>query len=101
MTGLWGIKMTTVSINNDPVAVVLASGESVTVPSGEVWRVWVSASQSEAELALNGDGIAVFRETGDSTGAPFTGPLMFTGGDTLDELGSEGGNIYISGYEVS
>jgi hypothetical protein len=111
--------MTTVSIDNPEVSIVL-DNSSTTVPAGEVWKVTVTVNmpnatkfgtnftrERDAVLRINGDRVAnaafVQAQEKRSNDASFASSLPATivvvGGDTLEH--AERGAMHIGGIVVN
>lgn len=87
--------MTTVTIADTPVQ-EFTSGGSITVPSGEVWKVTItSMSSSLASTDINGS--RIFKH-GDDLWHDQTETVV-VGGDTINA--GSGVSISVTGYEVS
>ncbi|WP_148040755.1 hypothetical protein [Halosegnis longus] len=90
--------MVTVSVDNDPVSVPLASEESVTVPSGETWVVEVTAindgSGYDARVKLNGVSVI-----GAPNAEETTASMTLTAGDTI-EPGRRTAGGSVTGWSV-
>lgn len=89
--------MTTVSIDNDPISVQLAAGESTTVPSGEIWDVTIAIA-SDANVRINNIAISNIKL---GQGEPNTDTVdtVLQSGDEVMAENSDG--AHIGGYEVS
>jgi hypothetical protein len=86
--------MATISVGNDAVSEQLAKDESFTVPDGEKWVVFPSATGSP-KISINGTE-AMAPEDGGSSKLPDR--LVLTGGDTLNETAS--GFFSITGWKL-
>lgn len=95
--------MTQITIENDPVSRTLKGG-SLTVPSGEVWRVTIAYSGVESDkydpVSLKVNGAAIVRGGGSkSTGQ--INDVVLVGGDKVSVTNLTGdGGIHISGFKV-
>lgn len=92
--------MVYVDTGNPPVSVQLAEGETVTVPSGEIWKVNVTLGVPNNETAtitfegytvLSGSGVDLLETTIHATGG---------GSDFIGCTGanSAGANLHIGGW---
>jgi hypothetical protein len=120
--------MTNVDVTNDPVVETITSGNDVTVPSGEVWKVTVIGDMVQAgdlsrsppddqnyseELVLTVNGVSVIASLGQAQGITFSAEALgqsqsqattfpfdavFKDGDTI---GVNGGNLILTGFVVS
>jgi len=87
--------MVATEIANKIVDLKLGSGESVTVPNGEVWEVRISGNQSNfPEIFRNGDEILRMRKYKHTQ----DGTIVFSDSDTIS---ISGGNVHISGVVVN
>jgi len=90
--------MTDVSISNTVVQEKLQNS-SVTVPSGEVWQVHATTSDSEAEMSIDGTPVLKLSQSSSDTGVGDAGPIILVGGQSIGENG-RGGTLYLSGIKV-
>ena len=92
--------MTKATVDNDPVTVVLAPDESVTVPEGEVWDVTVVVGNSDL-TRLNVDGaVSQGFVEGDTNSQIFD--AVFDGGTTIEEgVGQDNSGVLVTGYVVN
>jgi len=102
--------MVNATVENPPVSEALSNGDSVTVPTGEVWRVTCSLfsdnhqnASNSSQLSVNGTlflGIA-----GDLRQGPINSPTtdaVFESGDTISFNSDTGnGGALISGFVVN
>ena len=89
------------TIDNTPISTQLASGESVTVPTGETWDVSIivgTVNQTRTNLNLNGNIVAEVYDNGDLPQMVVL-DLVLTENDTLDVDGS-GGGAQIGGFKL-
>lgn len=98
--------MTQVTIDNEAVSETLLPGDSVTVPSGEVWRVTLTmdltrtlGSGNEASGKINGRTILGFS---DGQRRNTQVETVLTGGDTIsfDSSSVEKPGLHIGGFKV-
>jgi len=92
--------MVNATIDNNPVSVLILSGQSVTVPSNEVWKVSLHATNEDrARFLINGSGR--FEGNRDKESAPGNYlDLVFTGDTTIETTELSPGSVYISGFVV-
>lgn len=99
--------MVQVSIPESPVQHVLPSGDSVSVPAGEIWKVTIAlgvrgSSGTTYSADINGV-TALYTNAGNgNNGSVNTGysiETVLTGGDTVSAGSS--GTVYVSGFEIS
>jgi hypothetical protein len=114
--------MVNVQIENSPLSIQLSNTESVTVPTGEVWKVTVTGRS--ASVAIGGNGYAYieryckingtivassesksnawddYNEENATANASSTFPFdtVLVGGDVIK---SEGGELNVSGFVVN
>ena len=117
--------MVNIQIENSPLSIQLSDTESVTVPTGEVWKVTVTGRS--ASLARDGDGYAYIKryckingtivassesearawikanstDIGNATAnasSTFPFDTVLVGGDVIK---SEGGELNVSGFVVN
>lgn len=104
-------RMVNVTIDNKPVSIQLGHGESMTVPSGEVWDVTISLSIQDSDAGSYDDvvflidGVAVYTgTTGSNTqNNPQPAKMLLNGGQEI-QINTGGGSnkgAHISGYVVS
>lgn len=98
--------MVQINIPENPVQELLQVGQSVTVPSGEVWKVTVHTNRESSswdESYVNGvPFINHYHKTNDSDGQGVQSiETVFVGGDTIECGSRSESDIYISGFEVS
>lgn len=90
--------MVNATVDNDPVSIQLDAGESTTVPTGEVWRVYNLhdlGGQTNGQMQINGTIV----QTGERIR---TSQTVLIGGDTIEHgAGSSGTGIHIGGFVVS
>jgi len=93
--------MPNVTVSNTPVTVELYGGESVTVPSGEVWDVTIRVSASDANATQYTWTTGGNEHIADMYQHNASWSQVFKGGETIEAHGS-GTNprISIRGYEV-
>ena len=84
-------------IINAPVVHEQFTGGSVTVPSDEVWKVFINGDQGNSRGTINGERALHWSASGDQTG---TVELVLTGGDTVADDGRDE-PIFISGFVVN
>lgn len=100
--------MVQATVDNQPVSVTLNTGESTTVPSGEVWRVTLTLGVENTSYAtrvhakVNGTTTMNCYEKdanmqGDNTVVSET---VLTGGDTIKCTGEAGG-LHVGGFVVN
>ncbi|WP_162224161.1 hypothetical protein [Halorussus salinus] len=82
--------MVQADINNEPISIVLAGGESTTVPSGEVWKVTLK-QDSPNNAGINRKDVA--------DGRPFETVLV--GGDRVQSNGDDYRGVHIGGFVVN
>jgi hypothetical protein len=102
--------MVTAHIDNPTVSVHLNKGESVSVPSGETWKVTVTMSlvNDDGEILLNGNGAFLGtqnRADGSSShgGKTVWNGVVFESGDTIkfvDPATNGPRGCYLSGFVV-
>lgn len=92
--------MPQINITEPTVQHHLTPTDSVTVPSGEVWKVTITI-QGQSEITFNVNGNGVYDHAFDSTNVLHTIETVFVGGDTITNTSQSDGNIYISGFDVS
>ena len=80
------------SIIENPISITLARDESVTVPSGETWRLEVAGPN---RFKVNGE--EIFETV--TTGATYA-RLVFTGGDVLENGGGNTTGIHLGGFKL-
>ena len=114
--------MVNIQIENSPLSIQLSNTESVTVPTGEVWKVTVTGRS--ASVAIGGNGYAYieryckingtivassesksnawddYNEENATANASSTFPFdtVLVGGDVIK---SEGGELNVSGFVVN
>ena len=118
--------MVNIQIENSPLSIQLSVAESVTVPTGEVWKVTVtgrSASTSRNKndyshkkryCKINGTIVASSESISDSSNdvleraiatanASSTLPFdtVLVGGDVIKSEGGEGNELNVSGFVVN
>ena len=117
--------MVNIQIENSPLSIQLSNTESVTVPTGEVWKVTVTgrsastardgssyayieryckingtivaSSESKSEAWHRGDGGDVGNATANAS-STFPFDTVLVGGDVIK---SEGGELNVSGFVVN
>jgi hypothetical protein len=95
--------MANITIDNEVISYSLVNGDSVTVPTGEVWDVEISmngklAGLSDVTMAVEINGYQV------RANLPFLFETVLVGGDTVDVINSDNnssGGVTISGYRVA
>lgn len=102
--------MVTANVDNDRVSIVLTPGDSVTVPSGEVWDVEIGISYAASGFnggftgRINGQAVLTCHHNySKGKGIPASKvSTVVTGGDTisLQSDGFDSESMYISGYKV-
>jgi hypothetical protein len=115
--------MVNIQIENSPLSIQLSDTESVTVPTGEVWKVTVTGRSASTAIALSGyshieryckiNGTSVASseskanawsdgddEANATANASSTFPFdtVLVGGDVIK---SEGGELNVSGFVVN
>ena len=102
--------MVNATVTNEPISIQLSAGESMTVPSNEVWKVEVHLAYDDTNggsdicaLWVNGEGVWNAQNSG-SGGSPSagSGSFVFVGDDEIEIKANDsrlGGNI--SGFVVS
>jgi len=104
--------MVSTTVDNEPVSIAISDSESVSVPSGEVWRVTISPgsvdsnfSEGMAATRVNGEPMAVVAQGASSDQAYATTEsvtTVVTGGDTIDmDTDSMSASTHIGGFVVS
>ncbi len=92
--------MTQVNVGNEPVSRIV-SGETLTVPPGEVWKVTLHCggkSMSNAKLKINGSKIGRFENREERT----LENVVLKGGDTITAKGQyDRLSVHVSGFVVS
>lgn len=95
--------MVNATVDNEPVSIVLAGGESTTVPSNEVWRVSIHLANSYNRTHLTIDGKGIWYASRNDTSSD--GNLLnvtLTGGQTIEESkGQADTAILITGFVVN
>lgn len=91
--------MTTVSYNGTFISHNLGDGESVTVPSGEVWNVNITTFPKDY-FRINGD-VVMAGDSVQGAGGWYSWETVFAGGDTLKKDGSNSRVALVKGHEVS
>ncbi|GGM26840.1 hypothetical protein [Haloarcula argentinensis] len=86
--------MVQANIDNPAVSYQIGQGDSVTVPSGEVWKLTVVFSGGSPYFEINGAGVL----TGSSSAAG-SAEFVLTGGDTFGASG-DGDKVHVSGFKV-
>ena len=84
-------------ITNPTVSVTLGSSESVTVPTGEVWKVRLTMRQN-ARPDINGVNISDGYTDNHGTNTDIA-DVILTGGDTVEETSSQAGS-HLGGFVV-
>jgi hypothetical protein len=93
--------MVNATIDNDPVSIQL-NGQSVTVPSNEVWKVKIGVHTSGrfSIAIINGVGRIVADEASTSPRVPEF-DMVLQGGDTIEEFkGEQYSMVTIQGFVV-
>ena len=117
--------MVNVQIGNSPLSIQLSDNESVTVPTGEVWKVTVTGRSASVARDANGDDyieryckingtiVASSESKSDSWKYEYDDPManatanasstfpfdtVLVGGDVIK---SEGGELNVSGFVVN
>ena len=108
--------MARATIDNDPISITLSSGESTTVPNGEVWEVTISIGvsgqaydyryQFHSTVNINNTPALSYITKESING--FASPSIETtvsGGDTIsfnhDKEENSKGGVHIGGYRVA
>jgi hypothetical protein len=90
--------MVQATVDNSPVSITLASGESTTVPSGETWKVMIKAFGGGHNGRINGKLIV----NGDSNGSAEPFETVLVGGDTVEYRSSTTSHgLHIGGFVVN
>lgn len=95
--------MVNATVDNEPVSIIINSGESTTVPSNEVWRVSIHVANSgnSSQLKIDGNG-AWYGAKNDPSGQANLLNVTLTGGQTLKEnRGKSDSSILITGFVVN
>lgn len=108
--------MTQATVDNNPVSIALGNGESTTVPTGEVWRVTITAasdgnyfSELFIRVKVNGEPLATYSHVSSNSmggGAGQTVETVLVGGDTVSveentNNGTNVGGAHIGGFVVN
>ena len=95
--------MVNATVDNEPVSIVLAGGESTTVPSNEVWRVSIHLANTFNQTQLKIDGKGIWYGSRDaSSGDGNLLNVTLTGGQTIEESkGKADTAILITGFVVN
>jgi predicted RNA-binding protein associated with RNAse of E/G family len=94
--------MVNATVDNEPVSIVLDTGQSTTVPSNETWRVSIHlANQAFSIMKIDGIGeFQAFKQRGSAQGNYLDVTLV--GGQTITELGGNADSaIFITGFVVN
>lgn len=99
--------MVQANIDNDPISVTINSNESVTVPSGEVWKANITLATSHSDfssisfVSINGVSVmdSKFEDDDGTGGGSPSHECVLVGGDTVEYSGGEG--AHISGFVVN
>lgn len=90
-------------VYNEPVSVSLQSGESITVPSGEVWKVVINCAAQQndrGDVRVNGAGFAGLStvDSGNPTHSHGSGETVLVPGDEVSTHSN--GECHIGGFIV-
>jgi len=101
--------MVNAAVDNTPISIQLAKGESTTVPSGETWRVKVTSSVRDetndnwnsSVVDINGLDVLSAHNSGDHHGLNHS--IVLDAGDTieLESAPGSGAGAHISGFVAS
>lgn len=97
--------MVNATIDNEAVSIQLSSGQSTTVPSGEVWKVQITLALADGSGNINDGAVTVngVEFIGAKTGGDVQGQVapnsVLTEGDTISLGGGHGASI--TGFVVS
>jgi len=94
--------MVNATVDNEPVSIVLDSGQSTTVPSNEIWRVSIHLS-NRGRTDMTIDNIGIFTGEGSKSSAPGNYlDVTLIGGQTVKEKsGISNSAIFITGFVVN
>jgi len=94
--------MVDATVDNKPVSIVLAGGQSTTVPSNETWKVTLNISSSNGTASiLSIDGTSGFIGRDNVQGNEQIDAVL-TGGQTIAETNNKSGSaIFIAGFVVN
>ena len=114
--------MVNVQIENSPLSIQLSNTESVTVPTGEVWKVTVTGRSASVAIGgngyayieryckINGTIVASSESKSDTWHSQDVGNATAVASSTLpfdtvlvggDDIKSEGGELNVSGFVVN
>jgi len=94
--------MVNATVDNEPVSIVLDTGQSTTVPSNETWRVSIHLANDDRS-GMKIDGIGRFRADRQQESTPGNYlDVTLTGGQTVEETnGNSVSAIFITGFVVN
>lgn len=99
--------MVDATISNEPISIVLNDGESVNVPSGEIWKVWVNFSifdggNDDGGITVNGDQVTYMTTSDSGSGNHGPGVFILESGDSIGTWSSaDDTNAHISGFVIN
>jgi hypothetical protein len=87
--------MVQANIDNGVISVQIGGAESVTVPTGETWKVNIAAG-IDAEVSING---MVVKSNNGGSDDQTAHDTVVTEGDTIEESGGYDG-VHIGGFKI-
>lgn len=92
--------MVNATVDNKAISITLADAETITVPTGETWKVTITVVSSE-RLMINNERIV---QSADASGEPNVESFdaVLVAGDTVSDEGAyASGGVHIGGFVVA